>query len=314
MIESETRAHAASLLVWYREMGVDAVVGVAPVDWLSIGDRPLGAAARAGIAEALGDVAPTLAPAPASTPAPPPRSPPATALVPAVEQRPTPAARPSLLPPAPAPATRQFSAAAPDEAVMAARTAARSAKSLEDLETTLNGFNGCGLKATAKNLCFYRGAKTARIMMIGEAPGRDEDFEGKPFVGRAGQLLDKMLASIGLSDADVHITNIVYWRPPGNRTPTPQEAQVCRPFLERQIELVAPDMIVLLGGAAAKHVLDVQDGIMRLRGKWRDLDIAGRKLRALATLHPAFLLRSPANKRQAWQDLLRLKAALNGKT
>ncbi len=304
MIESETRANAASLLAWYREMGVDAVVGETPVDWLAVGDRPLGAIARAAIAEALGE----------ATSAPPmPRSPQTT--VPAAEQRLTPVARPApASPPLVIGTARPFSAAAPDEAVMAARTAARAATSLDDLAATLNGFNGCGLKATAKNLCFYRGAKHARIMMIGEAPGRDEDFEGKPFVGRAGQLLDKMLAAIQLTDADVHITNIVYWRPPGNRTPTPQEAQVCRPFLERQIELVAPDLIVLLGGAAAKHVLDVPDGIMRLRGKWRDIDIAGRKLRALATLHPAFLLRSPANKRQAWQDLLRLKSALAEKS
>ena len=116
-------------------------------------------------------------------------------------------------------------------------------------------------------------------MLIGEAPGRDEDLEGKPFVGRAGQLLDKMLAAIGLSEQDVHITNIVYWRPPGNRTPTPQEAQVCRPFLERQVELVAPDIVVLLGGAAAKHILDVAEGIMRMRGKLREVEIGSRKVR-----------------------------------
>ena len=156
---------------------------------------------------------------------------------------------------------------------MAARSAARQAATLDELAATLADFDGCSLKATAKNLCFYRGAPKARLMLIGEAPGRDEDLEGKPFVGRAGQLLDKMLAAIGLSEADVHITNIVYWRPPGNRTPTPQEAQVCRPFLERQVELVAPELVVLLGGAAAKHVLDVAEGIMRIRGKWRELEI-----------------------------------------
>ncbi len=121
---------------------------------------------------------------------------------------------------------------------MSARTLAREARTLADLEATLAGFDGCSLKATAKSLCFYRGAAQARLMLIGEAPGRDEDLQGKPFVGRAGQLLDKMLAAIGLSEQNVHITNIVYWRPPGNRTPTPQEAQVCRPFLERQVELV----------------------------------------------------------------------------
>jgi DNA polymerase len=147
-------------------------------------------------------------------------------------------------------------------------------------------------------------------MLIGEAPGRDEDLAGQPFVGRAGQLLDKMLAAIGLNDQHAHITNIVYWRPPGNRTPTPQEAQVCRPFLERQIELAEPELLVLLGGAAAKHVLDVAEGIMRIRGKFRDLDIGGRRMRAIATLHPAYLLRTPVAKRLAWRDFLAVKAAL----
>jgi DNA polymerase len=204
-----------------------------------------------------------------------------------------------------------MAAPSPDAALMAARTAARSAESLEELRATLAGFDGCGLKATAKSLCFYRGAPRSRLMLIGEAPGRDEDLAGKPFVGRAGQLLDKMLAAIGFSEADVHITNIVYWRPPGNRTPTPQEAQVCRPFLERQVELVAPDIVLLLGGAAAKEVLDVTDGIMKLRGKWRDVTLGERKVRALATLHPAYLLRTPAAKRLAWRDVLAVKAALD---
>jgi uracil-DNA glycosylase len=195
---------------------------------------------------------------------------------------------------------------------MAARTAAREAATLDQLGATLAAFDGCGLKATAKNLCFYRGAPTARLMLIGEAPGRDEDLEGKPFVGRAGQLLDKMLAAIGMTEADVHITNIVYWRPPGNRTPTPQEAQVCRPFLERQVELVSPELVVLLGGAAAKHVLDVAEGIMRTRGKMREVQVGGHKARAMATLHPAYLLRTPVAKRLVWRDLLAIKAALGG--
>ena len=164
--------------------------------------------------------------------------------------RPDCAPRRARRPPAVQPA-RQFPTAAPDAAVMAAREIARSAATLDALHQALAGFQGCGLKATAKNLCFYRGSRKARLMIIGEAPGRDEDLEGKPFVGRAGQLLDKMLAAIDLSEADVHITNIVYWRPPGNRTPTPQEAQICRPFLDRQMELVAPKVVVMLGGAAA---------------------------------------------------------------
>ena len=199
-----------------------------------------------------------------------------------------------------------------DAAIMGARSAARAAQSLQALEGTLAGFEGCGLKATAKNLCFYRGAARSALMLIGEAPGRDEDLEGKPFVGRAGQLLDKMLAAIGLTEADVHITNIVYWRPPGNRTPTPQEAQVCRPFLERQVELVAPKVIALLGGAAAKHLLEVTDGIMRIRGKERPILVGTHSAKAMATLHPAYLLRTPAAKRLAWRDLMAIRALLRG--
>ncbi len=174
----------------------------------------------------------------------------------------------------------------------------------------LGSFEGCGLRTTAKNLCFYRGAERARLMIIGEAPGREEDLEGKPFVGRAGMLLDKMLAAIGMGEADVHITNIVYWRPPGNRTPTPQEALACRPFLERQMALVAPEVVLALGGAAAKHLFDVADGIMRIRGKWREVEMGGHKAQAMATLHPAYLLRTPAAKGMAWRDLLAVKAAL----
>jgi DNA polymerase len=150
-------------------------------------------------------------------------------------------------------------------------------------------------------------------MLIGEAPGREEDLEGKPFVGRAGQLLDKMLAAIGLGESDVHITNIVYWRPPGNRTPMPQEAEACRPFLERQIELVAPEIVLVLGGAAAKVILNETEGIMRLRGRWRNIEIGPNKVnvRVMATLHPAYLLRTPASKRQAWRDFLTIKSALS---
>jgi DNA polymerase len=148
-------------------------------------------------------------------------------------------------------------------------------------------------------------------MIIGEAPGRDEDLEGRPFVGRAGQLLDRMLGAIGLSEQDVHITNVVYWRPPGNRVPTPEEVEICQPFVERQIGLVEPDMIMTLGGVAAKAMLGVTDGILRVRGKWRQLEVAGRKLPVMPTLHPAYLLRTPAAKRQAWRDLVEVKLALD---
>jgi len=282
----------AALLDWYREMGVETAVADAPVRWLEKGDEPPGVGFRLVSAD------PTRAPA---APEPPPRGERDQARV---------TQRPSVDAAAPRTEPRAFAATPPDAAELAARSAAGEAETLDALEAALCAFDGCGLKATAKNLCFYRGASTARLMIIGEAPGREEDLEGKPFVGRAGQLLDKMLAAIGLKEADVHITNVVYWRPPGNRTPTPQETQVCRPFLERQIALVAPEILLLLGGAAAKHVLNVADGIMRIRGKWREIEIAGRRIRTMATLHPAYLLRTPAAKRQVWRDLLAVEQAL----
>jgi DNA polymerase len=187
-----------------------------------------------------------------------------------------------------------------------------SVTTLEELEALLGQFEGCALKRTAKSTCFARGSTDARIMLIGEAPGRDEDLQGKPFVGRAGKLLDRMLASIGLDETSVYITNTIYWRPPGNRTPTPQEIGSCTPFLSRQIELLAPDVMVLLGGAAAKSVLNVTEGIMRLRGKWKIYKSGTRDIPTLATLHPAFLLRKPGEKRHAWRDLLMLKERLEG--
>ena len=185
-----------------------------------------------------------------------------------------------------------------------------SVTTLEELEALVGQFEGCALKRTAKTTCFYRGSTDARIMMIGEAPGRDEDLQGKPFVGRAGKLLDRMLSTIGLDETSVYITNTIYWRPPGNRTPTPQEIESCAPFLSRQIELLKPEVMVLLGGAAAKSVLNVTEGIMRLRGKWKIYKAPDRDIPTLATLHPAFLLRKPQEKRYAWRDLLMLKTRL----
>jgi len=294
--EADMRTLAA-LLDWYREMGVDTAVANAPLNWLEHGEVPPGAGFRL--------------PEQAS----PSRAPQTSALRPSEPREPVRAAPTRMAPRSAAPEPRLeprpgFTAAPPDAAELAARTIAKDAKTLDDLEAALRGFDGCGLKATAKNLCFYRGAPRARLMIIGEAPGREEDLEGRPFVGRAGQLLDKMLAAIGLKEADVHITNVVYWRPPGNRTPTPQESQVCRPFLDRQVELVEPDIVLLLGGAAAKQVLDTTDGIMRIRGKWREIQSGGRAVKTMATLHPAYLLRTPAAKRQAWRDLLAVQAAL----
>lgn len=265
---------ASQILRLYAEAGVDECIAPAPVDWFAESEARRNA------------------------PKPPPRA-----------SRPELAERPSLKPD-PAPPVRQRAApVAPDAAVMDARERAAKAQTLAELEASLRDYTGCPLKATAKNTCFKRGSDEARIMFIGEGPGRDEDIQGMPFVGRAGQLLDKMLAAINLGENDVYITNIVYWRPPGNRTPTPQEVQACAPFLERQIELLDPEFIVLIGGPAAHHILDTTEGITRLRGKWRECEIGGKTRRVLPILHPAYLLRTPAAKRLAWRDMLEIEAA-----
>jgi DNA polymerase len=194
-----------------------------------------------------------------------------------------------------------------------ARSLAQSAKTLEDLKAALQQFDGCGLKATATNLVFGDGAVDARIMFIGEAPGSDEDIQGVPFVGRSGQLLDRMLAAIGLNRQNAYIANVIPWRPPGNRTPTPHETAVCRPFIDRQIELVSPEVIVFLGGVAAKEMLDTATGILRLRGKWTSFKGKDAEYPALPTLHPAYLLRQPAQKRLAWSDFILIRQFLDGK-
>lgn len=182
--------------------------------------------------------------------------------------------------------------------------------SLENLRETLSEFDGCGLKRTAKNLVFYRGEAKADLMIIGEAPGREEDIVGKPFVGAAGQLLDRMLKSIEIESNSAHITNLVYWRPPGNRAPTLEETAICRPFLDKQIELVAPKHILLLGGEAAKQIYQTTTGITKIRGKWKKIPDSPHKMDTLATFHPAYLLRTPIAKRLVWQDLQLLKAKL----
>ncbi|WP_343072384.1 uracil-DNA glycosylase [Roseibium litorale] len=202
-------------------------------------------------------------------------------------------------------------AVVPDRAAIdMAREAARTAGSLDDLKACLEAFSGCNLKLTAKSLVFADGRPGSRVMLIGEAPGRDEDASGVPFIGRSGQLLNKMLAAIGLERGDVYIANVVPWRPPGDRTPTPQETEICKPFIARQIELVAPDFLVFLGAASAKSLLGVQDGIRRMRGRWMTYEAGGRQIPCLATYHPAYLLRSPLEKRLSWRDFLSLKTKL----
>jgi DNA polymerase len=266
---------ARELLAFYLEAGVDAALGESAIDRFA---------------------------EPAEVAAPPPALPRPTGAgrSPSVDRVPPP---PQAVAAAPAPMS-------PDGAVMAAREEAKGASTLDELRSILNGFTGCPLRATATQLVFADGNPAARIMFVGEAPGREEDIAGLPFVGRSGQLLDRMMAAIGLTRAEAYIANIVPWRPPGNRTPTPQESAICLPFTLRQIELVDPDVLVCLGGPSAQTLLAIRDGILRTRGRWFPFHTGTREIRATATLHPAYLLRQPLQKRLAWRDFLAIKKAL----
>jgi len=212
------------------------------------------------------------------------------------------AAQPAAHAPAPAPS---------NIVINDAREQAKTAPTLAALQQILVAFDGCPLKFTAKNTCFADGTPQSPLMLIGEAPGRDEDIEGKPFVGRAGKLLNLMLKAIGLERDAVYIANTIPWRPPGNRTPTPLETELCRPFIERQIELARPQILLALGGPAAKFLTGEKDGIMKLRGRWLSHQTAnGTIIPVMATLHPAYLLRTPSHKKFAWADFLEVKMRL----
>jgi DNA polymerase len=258
----------AQLLRWYADMGVD----------LAIDDRPH---------DRFADSAAALAKPPAS----------------ASLENPSPRNARSLRERSAAPEAAPAPSLSTDVVVQSAREAALSAQTLDELREKLLAFEGCGLKATATQLVFADGNPEADIMFVGEAPGADEDRIGRPFVGRAGQLLDKMLAAIGLDRTLVYIANVVPWRPPGNRTPTPLETSACLPFVERQIALVNPKILICLGAASTQTLLGTKDGIMRLRGRWLEYDRGELKIPALAMLHPAYLLRQPAHKKLAWADL-----------
>ena len=210
---------------------------------------------------------------------------------------------------APAPQASQLTI--PGEAAFVdARALAASANSIAELRAALDGFTGCNLRHSAKTLVFADGNPEADVMFIGEAPGREEDLQGTPFVGRAGQLLDRMLAAIGLDRDTAYITNIIPWRPPGNRTPAAHEIELCRPFIERHITLAKPKILVMLGNIASKSLLDTDKGILSLRGTWMECTIGDTKTPAMPTLHPAYLLRNPAQKRLAWADFLSLQDRL----
>jgi DNA polymerase len=274
---------AAALLRWYVEQGVDEAIGEEPVDRFAAPPPPAAAAAAVPVAPATRAPTPLRAPPPPSLPSSPPPSPP---------RGPVPLESPQLV----------------DDA----RALAESCTTLAELEAAIRGFEGCALKRTAKNTVFADGTPGAPVMIVGEAPGGDEDRLGKPFVGVSGQLMDRMMGSIGLSrDGGFYITNILFWRPPGNRTPTTAEQGMCLAFTRRHIELARPRLLVLAGGVAVKAVLDTAEGITRLRGKWTDYTLSdGTVIPTLPTFHPAYLLRTPASKRQSWQDLLAIDKKL----
>jgi uracil-DNA glycosylase len=216
--------------------------------------------------------------------------------------------QPRPVPPAPMP-----NLAIPDsQAVAEAESAAAGARSLEDLRAAMEAFNGCNLKTSARCLVFAEGNAKPAVMVIGAMPNADDDRDGLPFSGRQGAMLDRMLAGIGLARADLMLTNIVPWRPPGNRPPSQREADICRPFIERQIALAEPNHLLILGNFAARFLLRSNDTIHQLRGEWREIDVSGRKVPAFATLHPQDLMTSPISKRLAWQDLLAFRAGLGG--
>jgi len=204
-----------------------------------------------------------------------------------------------------APASVSVSEAAEEAARLAA-----GARTLEELVAAIESFEGSPVKATANRTVIFDGNPESRVMLIGEAPGAEEDRQGKPFVGAAGHLLDRMLAAIGLDRDHAYITNVFFWRPPGNRTPTPQEIALCQPFVRRHVELVRPKAILALGGVSAKALFETEQGITRLRGQWKDITFGEVTVPVLASFHPAYLLRQPAQKRLSWEDLLAFKDRL----
>ncbi len=261
-----------ALLRWYTDAGVDEAIGEIPIDRFQADAGP-GAVQPAPQAE------------------------------PAVQ-------RPALSRPVISPRSQHDVG----DAAQGAAHLAQAAKSVEELRAAVEAYDGCGLKKFASSTVFADGNPKARIMFIGEAPGADEDRQGKPFVGVSGQLLDRMLGSIGLDRAtNAYITNLVFWRPPGNRSPTDQEIASCLPFVQRHVELVDPAVLVFVGGLSAKTLLAKTAGITKLRGHWYEYETPGmvRPVPCMALFHPAYLLRSPQQKRFAWRDLLAIKQKLN---
>jgi uracil-DNA glycosylase family 4 len=263
------------LLRWYVEMGVDEAIGEVPVDRTR--PRPAQAADQR-----------------------------------AVEQRDSPPGAARNAAPSPAAMQAARPVAGASVAPGGGATLAAAAATLDELARAVAAFDGCALRQTATNTVFADGNPAARLMLIGEAPGGEEDRIGKPFVGRSGQLLDRMLAAIGIDRSSAYITNVLYWRPPGNRKPTPAEIAACLPFVQRHIALIRPAVLVLCGGTAASTLLATTEGITKLRGRWFDLAVDGldEPVKTIATYHPSYLLRSPERKREAWRDILTIQEEL----
>ena len=273
-----SKTDSLAALAWLLEAGADEAVGEAPVDRFAKKQAQLlpspleGEGVRRSLGEAgrMGGVARTSSSPPTRT-----------------------ASQPGL----------PLKGGGEEDSIGTAQSLARAATTLAELKAALEGFDGCALKRTATHTVFADGNPASRIMFIGEAPGRDEDRIGLPFVGRAGKLLDKMLEAIRLDRTSAYITNVLNWRPPENRDPSPEEAAMCLPFLRRHIELVNPGIIVLLGAVAARHVMGFSEGIMKLRGRWLEYRVGDHMVPVMPTLHPAYLLRQPAHKKLAWRDL-----------
>jgi uracil-DNA glycosylase len=289
MISADQDRALLDALQWQIEAGADEAIGERPQNRLAATAEQVTAGPRAGLAERPARHAPV------------PGGQPGGQVEPA---RPLPVSQPAR------PAGTTLASASETQA--SAQRLAAGASSIEEVRQALERFDGCPLKATATNLCLFDGNPAAKIMIVGEAPGAQEDRQGKPFVGPAGQLLDRMLAAIGLDRRQVYITNLLYWRPPGNRNPTPGEVAACMPFLERQIEILQPRLLLLAGGMSAKTLLNRSEGILKLRGRWADYHHPHlpHPIPALPTLHPAYLLRQPAQKREAWRDLLSFAEAM----
>ena len=270
---SEAFVSTLEALRWHVEMEVDELIDDGPINRYAVASKP---------AETVSAAAPAV-----SAPAPPE----------AAQASPRQASGPTL---------------APAEGARDAIAVAAGAQNVEDLRARLEGFEGCALKYTATNTVFADGQPGADLMLVGEAPGVDEDRQGLPFVGASGQLLNRMLAALGRERSSVYITNILFWRPPGNRSPTAAETAACLPFVRRHVELARPKVLVFLGGSAAKTMLDRSEGIMRLRGKWFEFmsDGLDEPIPAMPTFHPAFLLRQSAQKREAWRDFLAVQEKL----